>query len=353
MPLDDEAAPSHGQQPTMKHVAAHAGVGLSTVSRVVNGDPHVSEAKTAAVLRAIAELGYRRNESARQLRMGATATIGLVIEDVTDPFFSQLTEAVEDVARDRESMLFVGSFRRDLDRARQVVLSLCARRLEGLVVTPAEGGDLGYLKAEIDAGIPMVFVDRPAPGNIADAVVTDNRTSCRAGVAHVIAHGHRRIACLTDRAHLYTTVERVAGYRDALESAGIAFDPALVHSAVPDEGSHGPALIRMLEGNDPPTAVFTANNRTSISVLRALAELPGGARPAMLGFDDLELAGELSPGLSVIAQDPRAMGRIATEQLFERLDGFDGPARTTLLPARLRMRGSAEAPPGLSLAHSS
>lgn len=344
MPLDDESArAARGQQPTMKHVAAHAGVGLSTVSRVVNGDPNVSDAKTSAVLRAISELGYRRNESARQLRMGATATIGLVIEDVTDPFFSQLTESVEDVARDRESMLLVASFRRDPDRARQIVLSLCARRLGGLVITPAERGDLSYLAAEIAAGIPMIFVDRPAPGGIADAVLTDNRASCRDGVAHLIAHGHRRIACLTDRAQLYTTVQRVAGYRDALDSAGIPFDPSLMHSSVPDHGEHGAELIRMLAGDDPPTAVFTANNRATISVLRAL--IGHTSRPALLGFDDLELAGSLDPALSVIAQDPFRMGHIATEQLFERIDGYAGPPRTTLLPARLHPRGSAEAPP--------
>ncbi|GAB2523534.1 LacI family DNA-binding transcriptional regulator [Paramicrobacterium agarici] len=334
------SGPTH---PTMKHVAALAGVGLSTVSRVVNGDPHVSAAKSAAVHRAIDELGYRRNESARQFRTGATETVGLVIEDVTDPFFSQLTQSVEDVARDRGSMLLVASYRRENDRARQIVNSLSARRLEGIVVTPSERGDVSYYATALESGLQMVFVDRPAPGDIADAVISDNRASSRDGVAHLIAQGHRRIACLTDRAHLYTVVERLGGYREALTAAGITYDPALVHSSVPEDGQHRVALARMLDSTDPPTAIFTCNNRATLSVLGALRHRP--ETPALLGFDDFELAESLTPGLSVIAQDPFAMGRIATEQLFQRIDGYRGPARTTLLPATLRARGSAERGP--------
>lgn len=334
------SGPTH---PTMKHVAARAGVGLSTVSRVVNGDPHVSAAKIEAVHRAIDELGYRRNESARQFRTGATETVGLVIEDVTDPFFSQLTQSVEDVARDRGSMLLVASYRRENDRARQIVHALSARRLEGIVVTPSERGDVSYYASALQSGLQMVFVDRPAPDHIADAVISDNRASCRDGIAHLIAQGHRRIACLSDRAHLYTTVERLAGYKDALAAAGIPYDPALVHSSVPDDGQHRVAVSRMLDSENPPTAIFTCNNRATITVLKALSLRR--EKPALLGFDDLELAGSLTPGLSVIAQDPFAMGRIATEQLFQRIDGYRGPARTTLLPATLHSRGSAERGP--------
>ncbi|QPZ39098.1 LacI family DNA-binding transcriptional regulator [Paramicrobacterium chengjingii] len=343
MAPDEERGRPGRAQPTMNHVAARAGVGLSTVSRVVNGDPHVSTAKSAAVQRAIEELGYRRNESARQFRTGATETVGLVIEDVTDPFFSQLSQSVEDVARDRGSMLLVASYRRENDRARQIIHSLSARRLEGIVVTPSERGDVSYYASELNSGLQMVFVDRPAPGHIADAVITDNRASCRDGVAHLIAQGHRRIACLTDRAHLYTTLERLAGYRDAIEAAGLTYDPVLVHSSVPDDGQHRVALARMLDSAAPPTAIFTCNNRATISVLKGLSLRD--EKPALLGFDDLELAGSLTPGLSVIAQDPFAMGRIATEQLFQRIDGYRGPARTTMLPATLVTRGSAETGP--------
>lgn len=344
MSVDDENVPPGRAAPTMKHVATHAGVGLSTVSRVVNGDPRVSPEKRAAVLRSIDALGYRRNESARHFRTGSSEAIGLVIEDVTDPFFSILTESVEDAARAHGSMLLVASYRRDADRARDAVESLCSRRVDGLIVTPAERGGLGYLREEIAGGTPMVFVDRPAPADIADAVITDNRRSARDGVDHLIAHGHRRIACLSDRGALFTVRGRIAGYRDALTAAGIPVDESLVHSSAPDSGEHAPALRRMLASDDPPTAVFTCNNRTTMQALRELAR--AHPRPAILGFDDLELADSLSPGLSVIAQDPSAMGRTATEMLFARITGTANTESTTVrLPTRLIRRGSAEQPP--------
>lgn len=341
-PESDRAASGRGQ-PTMKHVAARAGVGITTVSRVVNGDPHVSEATIEAVRRAIDELGYRRNESARQFRTGTTETVGLVIEDVTDPFFSQLTQSVEDVARSRGSMLLVASYRRERELARRIIHSLSARQLQGIIVTPTEGGDDPIYEDELRTGLRMVFVDRPAPDEIADAVLTDNRSGSRTGVAHLIAHGHRRIACLSDRGELYTSRERIAGYRDALAAAGIRFDPSLVHSALPGPASHAPAVSRMLAGDDPPTALFTCNNRTSTSILSELT--PAMRDLAMLGFDDLELAASLSPGLSVISQNPSTMGRLATEQLFERIDGYEGPSRTTMLSAELIPRGSGERAP--------
>lgn len=344
MPVDDENLSPGRAAPTMKHVATHAGVGLSTVSRVVNGDPRVSPQKRAAVLGSIDALGYRRNESARHFRTGSSEAIGLVIEDVTDPFFSILTESVEDAARAHGSMLLVASYRRDAERARDAVESLCSRRVDGLIVTPAEGGGLEYLRQEIAGGTPMVFVDRPAPADIADAVITDNRRSARHGVEHLIDHGHRRIACLSDRASLFTVRGRIAGYRDALAGAGIRIDESLVHSSAPDSGEHAPALRRMLSSDDPPTAVFTCNNRTTMQALRELARAQ--PRPAILGFDDLELADSLSPGLSVIAQDPSAMGRIATEMLFARVQGTSPSSpNTRRLPTRLICRGSAEQDP--------
>ncbi|MFD9128681.1 LacI family DNA-binding transcriptional regulator, partial [Kitasatospora sp. NPDC059571] len=211
---------TYGARPTMKDVAARAGVGLKTVSRVVNGESGVSEAMAARVRAAIDETGFRRNDSARLLRTGRTASIGLLLEDIADPFSSALSRAVEDVARDHGSLLFTGSSGEDADRERELALAFCARRVDGLVIVPA-GPDHRYLLPELAAGTPAVFADRPAAGIEADAVLRDNAGGARAGTAHLVRHGHRRIGFIGDRPHIHTAAERRRGYLLAMADAGL------------------------------------------------------------------------------------------------------------------------------------
>lgn len=333
-------AASGGNRATMRDVARRAGVGLSTVSRVVNGDPNVSAERTLAVQTAIVELGFRRNDSARHLRMGAAASIGLLIENVADPFFSLLNQAVEEVALSRDSLLLSGSSNQDPERAKKMVLAFCSRRVDGLIITPSEPQDTAYLRTELAAGVKMVFVDRPVPGIDADTVITDNLGGALAGVEHLLEHGHRRIAFFSDRASLYTTANRKAGYALALERAGIPLDPSLVYSSDDGNYSFTTPLATMLARQSPPTAIFASNNRSTVEILRELARLP--KRPALVGFDDFELADALTPGITVIAQDALAMGRTAAELLFARLDGASGPTQSISLSTSLIVRGSGE-----------
>jgi LacI family transcriptional regulator len=331
-----------GVRATMRDVAKHAGVGLSTVSRVVNGDGRVSAKRTQAVEAAIIELGFRRNDFARHLRMGAAASIGLLIESVSDPFFSLLNQAVEEVVLGRDSLLLSASSHQDAERAKKLVLAFSSRRVDGLIITPSDPQDVSYLRIEQAAGVQMVFVDRPVHGIDADTVLTDNLGGARTGVEHLIAHGHRRIAFFSDRAGLYTTVNRRAGYALALEHAGVQVDPALVHSSEDGQYAFTDALTSMLSMPNPPTAIFCSNNRATIEILRELAKLP--ARPALVGFDDFELADAMTPGITVVAQDALAMGRTAAELLFARLDGAAGPTQTISLGTTLIPRGSGEIP---------
>lgn len=319
----------------MKDVAAAAGVALKTVSRVVNEEPGVNPATAERVLSAIERLGYRRNESARVLRRGRTATIGLVIEDVGDPFYSGISRAVEEVALRHGSLVLSGSSGEEPLRERELVLTFCSRRVDGLIIVPA-GTDHGYLGPELDAGVAAVFADRPG-GLDVDTVFCDNRNGARTGVTHLIRHGHRRIAFLGDRASIFTAAERLYGYRRALTDAGLPADESLVAMGPPEQA--GPALELMLSGEDPPTAVFTGNGRITVAVLRS------GHRLAMVGFDDFELADLLVPGVTVVAQNPSRLGRTAAELLFRRIDGEPGPARRIELPTRLIPRGSGELGP--------
>jgi LacI family transcriptional regulator len=332
----------YGSRPTMKDVAARAGVGLKTVSRVVNGEAGVTPDMVARVQAAIAELGFRRNESARLLRKGRTASVGLLLEDIADPFSGQLSRAVEEVARAHGSLLFTGSSGEDARREQDLALAFCARRVDGLVVVPA-GPDHRYLLPELAAGTAAVFVDRPARRIDADAVLTDNAGGAREGVAHLIRHGHRRIAFLGDLPHIHTAAERLRGYREAMAQAGLPVDEAWVAMAPTDPSSVAGSLDRVTDGPAPVTAVLCGNNRITVGVLRRLPSL--SPRPALVGFDDLELADLLSPGLTVIAQDPVALGRAAADLLFRRLAGDDTPPRRIVLPARLVPRGSGETRP--------
>ncbi|MER5888130.1 LacI family DNA-binding transcriptional regulator [Streptomyces sp. NPDC001941] len=329
----------YGNRPTMKDVASRAGVGLKTVSRVVNGEPGVTPETERRVQEAIEALGFRRNDSARVLRKGRTASIGLVLEDLADPFYGPLNRAVEEVARAHGALLINGSSAEDPDREQELVLALCARRVDGLIVIPA-GDDHRYLEPEIKAGVATVFVDRPAGRIDADVVLSDSFGGARQGVAHLIAHGHRRIGFVGDQPRIHTAVERLRGYRAAMEDAGMEVDDSWVSLGTTAPDRVRAAVEEMLSGPEPVTALFAGNNRVTVTAVRVLA---GREHPvALVGFDDIELADLL--GITVIAQDAAALGRTAAERLFRRLDGFeDEPARTELRTV-LIPRGSGEVP---------
>jgi LacI family transcriptional regulator len=327
----------------MVDVARCAGVSLKTVSRVVNGEPGVREETTAAVQAAIDALAFRRNEAASNLRRGySTSSLGLVLMDVANPFFSNLARAVEEVAFQHQFLVLSGSSDQDDERERKLALSLCSRRVDGLVIAPS-GPDQSYLQPEIEAGTPVVFVDRPGSGVEADAVLVENARATQEAVAHLAAHGHRRIAFLGDHPALYTTMERRRGYGEGLRRLGLPQDPALVSMGTQNLESILAALEKLRTAHPPATALIAGNNRVSLLVLRALAGKPW--KPALVGFDDLELADLLQPALTVIEQDSAALGRQAAELLFSRLEGDDGPPRRIVLPTRLIPRGSGERSP--------
>jgi LacI family transcriptional regulator len=337
-----------GRVATMREVAALAGVSVKTVSRVVRGEPGVSMDLTVKVTEAMRLLDYRHNLAASNLRRGGqkTAAIGLILEDVANPFAAALHRSVEDIARSRGTLVFAASNDEQPGRQGEVLDALVTRRVDGLIVMPV-GYDHEVLVRERRRGLPMVFVDRLASGADLDSVTSDNRDGARAAVRHLTARGHRRIAFVGDLRGIWTAAERYAGYVEALALDGVALDPALVHQDV-----HAPASAEEVAGallDDPavaPTAFFGGQNLMTIGIVRAIQRRGLQHRVALVGFDDLELADLLDPGLTVVAQDPAAIGRAAAEQLFARLDGDPGPGKHIVVPTRLVMRGSGELPPG-------
>ncbi|MGB3443923.1 MAG: LacI family DNA-binding transcriptional regulator [Actinophytocola sp.] len=322
----------------MSDVARLAGVSIKTVSRVVNAEPGVHTETAERVLAAIERLGFRRNVGALNLRRGSsTGTIGLVLEDVANPFYSGITRAAEEVARRHGRQVLTGSSDEDPDRERELSLEFCARRVDGLIVIPA-GTRHGYLLPEIASGTPVVFVDRPPGDVVADTVLVDNVAGAAVAVAHLAAHGHTRIAFLGDAPAIFTATERLAGFREGCARAGIPFDERMVAM-----GPHTRDTVAAALDRTGATAVITGNNRITVLTLRVLAST--AHRPALVGFDDFELADLLDPPVTVISLDPAELGKAAAELLFARLDGDHAPPRRIVLPVRLTPRGSGEVPP--------
>lgn len=322
-------------RPTMKDVAHRAGVALKTVSRVLNGEPGVTQDTALRVRAAIEELGFRRHDGARVLRSGRTASVGLVLEDLGDPFYAALTSGVESVARTDGFLLLTGSCGEEPERERELALALCARRVDGLVISPASS-DHGYLLPDLRAGVAAVFVDR-LPGAIeADVVLADNAGGARDGVGHLIALGHRRIGYLGDAPHIFTAAERLRGYRQAMDAAGLPVDEEWIRMERPTALGVRLALGRLLSGSAPVTALFCGNNRITVLVLRELTAIGADRGPALVGFDDFELADLL--GVTVVAQDPAGMGRMAAELLFRRLAGETGRPERVEMPTTLLVR---------------
>ncbi|HET9654857.1 MAG TPA: LacI family DNA-binding transcriptional regulator [Kineosporiaceae bacterium] len=333
------------RRPTMRDVAARAGVSLKTVSRVVNAEAGVSASLAERVRRAVEELDFRPNAGASSLRRadGKTATVGLLLEDVANPFSSALHRAVEDVAVPRGVMVFSASLDEDPDRERELTRAFVGRRADGLILVPASE-DQGYLASELRAGTAIVCVDRECHGLPVDSVVTTNTAGAAEGVRHLLAFGHHRIGYLGDLRAIRTARQRFEGYVQALESAGVPIDPALVVHDLRDASAADGAASALLTRPDPPTALFTAQNLVTIGALRALRRLGREDRVALVGFDDFPLAELLRPGITVVAQDPATIGRTAATVLFERLAGDRTPPRVHVVPTTLIRRGSGEIP---------
>jgi LacI family transcriptional regulator len=334
------------QRPTMLDVAALAGVGLTTVSRVVNAKPGVSETTAARVRAAIEQLDYRHDVQASSLRRSdrKTATIGLVLEDVANPFMSALHRAVEDSARARGMLVFAGSCDEDGGREREFISALRARRVDGIIVVPA-GPDHSYLLPELRMGTPIVFVDRPPRFLDADSVTADDRGGTFSAVTHLAERGHVRIAFLgADRA-IATADERFRGYTDALAAHGLGYDPAIVRLALRSVEDAERGAAEILADGSRPTAVLSAQNYFTVGAYRALRRLDLLKRVALVGFDDFPLAEMLDPPVTVVVHDPVELGRIAAELLFRRLDGDRSPSEHVVCAVHLVPRGSGELAP--------
>jgi LacI family transcriptional regulator len=329
----------------MHDVARLAGVGIKTVSRVVNGVPTVAPELAARVQAAAEQLGYRPNLTASNLRRGdrRTNTIGLLVEDVGNPFSAAVHRAVEEEALTRGVMVLSGSLEEDPIRERELARALIARRVDGLIIAPGDT-DYRWVVAEQQAGIAFVFIDRIPSPLVADAITTDNTAGASSAVAHLIQAGRPRIAYLGDDLHIQTAAARYDGYRKALAAAGIDEDARWVRHGLRTLEDARDAALEILDGDPRPDGLFCSQNLVTIGAVAALHNRQLESDIALVGFDDFPLADALRPGVTVVAQDTAAIGRLAARRLFARMDGDHSAPQVIRIPFELVPRGSGELP---------
>lgn len=329
-------APAVADRATLADVARLANVSTKTVSRALSGAPNVDPATRAKVERAAEALRFRPNALARALRTGGQATtVGFVIGDLTNPFYTLVAAGAERVLHREGLSLLIASTDDQAEREPVAVSAMIERRIRALLLVPI-ADDHSYLEGERKFGTPIIAVDRPLANAVSDCVVLDNRRGALAGVQALIDAGHRKIAFIGSPQSLYPHRERRLGYEDALVAHGLPVDPLLIRHDCPDAGSAESATRALAEAHPDLSAVFAGNNRAAIGVMRAIRTLP---RPlGLLGFDDFELAEAL--GLSVVAYDPRSMGEKAAELALSRISEPMGLVEQVVLPTRVILRGS-------------
>lgn len=314
-----------GQRPSIKDVAARADVSTATVSRVLN-DHTVKPALRESVLAAVQELGYRRSGLARGLRRQMSTVLGIVIPDIENPFFTTVARAVQDFAAQSGFLVVVCNSDEEYTTERDYVELLVDQQIAGLIIAPADEFR-SDVSAFIRNGIPTVAVDRKLKGSAIDTVMFDNVGCGELATARLIEAGYQNVATITGPERTTSGSERLAGYRKALKAAGRRYRQRLVVDGdFRVEGGYR-AVHQLLRHSNPPDAIFVANNLMMIGAVQALEELgvQHGNLP-LLTFDDLAL-GVRRGVYSTVGQSAYDMGQAAASMLFERIRGFDGPAR--------------------------
>jgi LacI family transcriptional regulator len=336
------------RRPTMRDVAIAAGVSVKTVSRVVNNEDAVRPEVALRVRHAIDALGYEPDHRAQNLRRGGrrTSTIGFVLVDVANPFFSAIYRGLEDVAWDAGYVVLAGSSDGATDRGQAILRTLISRRVDGLVVVPS-GEDHVVIAAEMARGTPVVLLDLEA-GDLSDVDVvrSDHRGGARVAIEHLLRHDHRDIAFLGDDDTIFSAAQRKRGFLDAMGAAGLTArdEWMIVGPAGPARASAAVHSLMAVPGGRP-TALFSAQNFITLGAVQALHDLALQHEIALVGFDDVDLAAAVDPALTVIPQQPTELGRMAGELLLERLGGHAGPARRRIVESQLITRGSGEIRP--------
>lgn len=324
---------------TLADVARLSGVGAMTVSRTINGHPYVSEETAKKVRAAIRQLNYKPNHAARILTGQLSRSIGLIVPDISDNFFSIISQAVQEAARANGYLLWLAASGENPTIEASHVEMMTTFGVDGILLVPSDSRK-SYLKALVAGTTPVITIDRPIEVAKADSVEVENRAGASIAVEHLLQHGHKRIACLVTNPHLITIKERIAGYQDSMRHAKLA---PLNEIYLANQAAAKAALEKLFSLRNPPDALFTANNITTIWTIQALKELKIklGKDVALIGFDDIDFFSQLTPAVTAVRQPVIEMGKLAAQILLKKIQGEVAPAIVkTVLPVTLILRES-------------
>ncbi|MBL8117460.1 MAG: LacI family DNA-binding transcriptional regulator [Anaerolineae bacterium] len=325
---------------TIQDISRVAGASPSTVSRVLTGNASVSPEKRLAIENAIKQLNYRPSHIARSLKTSTTMSVGLLLNEINNPFYSNVARGVEEVANQRGYSLILCNTNEDPERELQYLHVLQDKQVDGIILGPT-GHNVEHI-AQLAERTPLVQIDRQIESNKLSAVLVDNEEGGYQAVRAFINKGHRRIALFTwHKPTIPTIAHRRAGYERALREADLPIDPTLVVDIPELTPEHTAELtIALLRQPDPPTALFALNNRIALGVISAISQL-GLKMPqevSLIVFDDLDFFAVVKPAISAVAQPSFQMGEEAMRLLFRQIETPDCPAEIVILPTELILR---------------
>jgi LacI family transcriptional regulator len=333
---------------TIYDVAKKANVSAMTVSRVINNTGRISEKTRQRVRKVMEELHYVPNSMARSLVLQETKLLSLLITDITNPFYTTVARGAEDAAKQYGYRLLLCNSDEDLAKEKDYVEMLLSTRADGVLIAPAGDMSAEHLRRLEKHGVPYVMLDREVPGIQSDTILGNSRDGARQLVEHLIGLGHRRIALINGPRQVSTARGRQMGYVEALKLNGLDIDSGLIVEMGYKQFDATGTVNKWLELPDRPTAIFAANNFLAVGVIQTLRRM--GLRVprdmSVVCFDDLGIASELNPFLTVAAQPAYQFGSMGIQFLIERIRGEAGPEwRKIILPPELIVRSSS-APPG-------
>lgn len=326
---------------TISEVAQKAGVSPTTVSHVINKTRFVADETRGRVERAIEEMNYRPNALARSLRNGETCTIGLILPDSANPYFAELGRTIEMTAFEAGYSVILCNTESDIEKEHIYMDVLTKKQIDGMVFVGG-GEDYDSYKALLDMHVPVVALDRDYPNLEMDVVISDNLQGGRLATQHLLDLGHTRIGCISGPSKVNLSAQRVTGYIQTLERAGLAVDQSLIVSGDFHPASGRAAAYQLLSMQDPPTAIFACNDLMAIGVLRAARDLNRRIPQdlSLVGYDDIELASYTMPPLTTVQQLKKEMGVTAVKFLLSRIQAEQSSPQRACLPVSLAIRNS-------------
>ncbi|MEC0348051.1 LacI family DNA-binding transcriptional regulator [Peribacillus frigoritolerans] len=328
---------------TLQQVAKHAGVSTSTASLIVRNNPRISEATRKKVLKSMHELGYVYDRIAANLRSQSSDTVGIIITDISNTFFSEFLIGVHDALDEVGYTVLLGTTFDSVAKQDHLLSTMMEHRVGGLILCPVSESSQDTIERLNEIDTPMVLAVRELPGVKSDYVGIDYPEGARIAVDHLLGKGHKRIALLGGIKESSTWIERMAGYREALSRAGLEVDESLVIDSAPTREGGLEAVLKVLENPNPPTAIFCFSDLIAFGVMQGLMMkgITPGKDMDIVGFDNVPVAEIYHPPLTTISSFPRRIGKEAANLLYQQMEKIEREQQRIILNPELIIRESS------------